>query len=227
MTIGKHISAIRNLIKQYSDDSSYEDEFLYVLLNNANATWLKRKLENNEKINDWNWPSYCVELEAGLSHDCSCVPTGCTVLKTKYKIPKPLLARNRQLLKVYTFDGKEIIPTTEEKLRASKYDEIKSNVLQYSVYNQKIVIWNGDATRIIPRAIVVKSLSIDPTEWATVEMCSPDTGQPSGSYCFDMDNSEYPMDEEYATLVYDTVLKQLGFSLQIREDRTNNANPEI
>ena len=226
MTIGKHISAIRNLIRQHSDDSMYENEFLYVLLNNANATWLKRKLDNNEKVNDWNWPSYCVELEAGLSHDCSCVPVGCTVLKTKYKIPKPLLARNRQLLKVFTLDGTEINLTTEEKLRASKYDEVKSGKLAYSVYNQKIIIWNGDTARIIPRAIVIKSLSVDPTEWSTVEMCS-ENGTPSGSYCFDIDVSKYPMDEEYATLVYDMVLKQLGFSLQIREDRTNNANPDV
>jgi hypothetical protein len=226
MTISKHISAIRGLIKQFSDDSIYEDEFLFVLLNNANAMWLKRKLENNEKVNDWNWPSYCVELEAGLAHDCSCIPVGCKVLKTKYKIPKPLLARNRQLLKVYTLGGKEIYQTTEELVKASRYDDIKSNELAYSVYNQKIIIWNGNTETIVPRAIVVKSLSVDPTEWTTVESCMED-GQPSGEYCFDMQTSEYPMDEEYASLVYETVLKQLGFSLQIVENRTNNANPDV
>lgn len=226
MTIGQHISAIRNLIKQYSKDSSYEDEFLYVLLNNANATFLKRKLDSYNKVSDWNWLSYCVELEAGLAHDCSCVPVGCKVLKTKYKIPKPLVFKNRQLLKVFSLDGREMLFTSEEMLKASRFDEIKSNQLMYSIYNQKIVIWNGNPELLIPRAILVKTISVDPTEWSTVEMCN-ENGNPAGNVCFDMDTSEYPMDEEYAVLVYETVLKQLGFSLQLKEDRTNNANPEI
>lgn len=226
MTIAYHISAIRNLIKRYSDDSMYEDEFLYILINTANATWLKRKLENNEKTNDWNWLTYCVELEAGLAHDCNCVQVGCEVLKTKYMIPKPLLAKNRQMLKVFTMGGKEIYPTTDEQLKASKYDEVKLNELAYTIVNNKIVIWNGKPSLLIPRAIVVKTMSVNPTEWATVEMCDT-TGHPTGEFCFDIQNSTYPMDEEYATLVYDTVLKQLGFSLQIPENRTNNGNPEI
>lgn len=226
MTIMQHISAIRNLIKQYSDDSAFEDEFLFVLLNNANATWLRRKLDNNEKINDWNWPSYCVELEPSLSHDCECVPVGCKVLKTKYKIPKPLLSRNRLLLKVYTIDGKEIESTTEEKIKVSKYDEIKNNQLAYSVYNQKIIIWNGNTNTIVPRAIIIKSLSVDPTEWSTVEACNGN-GTPTGDVCFDINSSEFPMDEEYATLVYETVLKLLNITLQVPEDRTNNNNADV
>lgn len=227
MTILQHISAIRNLIKQYADDSNYENEFLFVLLNNANATWLRRKLDNNEKVNDWNWPSYCIELEAGLSHDCDCVPVGCKVLKSKYKIPKPLLSRNRLMIKVYTIDGKEIENTTEEKIKVSKYDEIKKKQLAYSVNNQKLIIWNGNPELIVPRAVIIKSLSVDPTEWGTVESCNPNSGNPTGDVCFDIDTSEYPMDEEYATLVYDTVLKQLNITLQIPEDKTNNNNAEI
>lgn len=226
MTIGQHISVIRSLIKKYSDDSMYEDEFLYILLNNANALWLKRKLENNEKINDWNWLSYCVGLEAGLAHDCNCVPVGCGVLKTVYEIPKPLLARNRQLLKVYTLGGKEIYLTTDEQLKASKHDEIKKNELAYTIVNNKIVIWNGDVDTIVPRAIVVKTMSVNPTEWATVSLCDSN-GVNTGTSCFDIQTSGYPMDEEYTPLVYDTVLKQLGFSLQLTEDRTNNANPQV
>ena len=226
MTIGQHISVIRNLIKKYSDDNMYEDEFLFMLLNNANALWLKRKLENNEKINDWNWLSYCIGLEVGLAHDCNCVAVGCEVLKTVHSIPKPLLARNRQLLRVYTLGGKEIYPTTDEQIKASKYDEIKKNELAYTIVNNKIVIWNGNTEVIAPRAIVVKTMSVNPTEWTTVTLCDSE-GNDTGVSCFDVQSSTYPMDEEYASLVYDTVLKQLGFTLQLREDRTNNANPEI
>lgn len=227
MTIASHIAILRALIKQYSDDSSYEDEFLYRLLNNANAAWLKKKLENNEKISDWNWLTYCIELEAGLSHDCDCIPVGCKVLKSVYKIPKPLMAKNRLMIKVTTLDGRDIPYTTPEAVKASKYDEVRRKQLAFSIVNGKIVIWNGNPELLVPRAIMVKTLSVDPSEWATVNACDPITGNATDADCFNIYTSEYPMDEDYGSLAYDTVIKQLGFSIQIPENRTNNANPDI
>lgn len=221
-TINKHISAIRILIKEQTDDSVYTDQFLYFLLTGAAATINRRNIEKDRKISPWNLPSYCISLEKSKSHDCSCVPVGCDVLSSKTKIPTPLNSDNGPVIKVFTMDHIEIYPVSEEDQKASMLHPIKKNKLSYSIVNGKIVLWNGDTVRGIPRNIIVRGLFNDVTEWANIEACEEE-----GSCCYDIENDNFPLDEDYAFTAYAMVLSQLGLALQKKSDDNNNNNPEI
>ena len=221
-TINKHISAIRILIKEQTDDSVYTDQFLYFLLTGAAATINRRNIEKDRKISPWNLPSYCISLEKSKSHDCSCVPVGCDVLSSKTKIPTPLNSDNGPVIKVFTMDHIEIYPVSEEEQKASILHPIKKNKLSYSIVNSKIIVWNGDTVRGIPRNIIVRGLFNDVTEWANIEACEGE-----GSCCYDIENDNFPLDEDYAFTAYAMVLSQLGLALQKKSDDNNNNNPEI
>lgn len=221
-TINEHISAIRILIKEQSDDSLYTDQFLYHLLTGATASIHRRNIEKDRKISPWNLPSYCISLERAKSHDCSCVPVGCDVLRSKDKIPTPLNSDNGPVIKVYTMDHQEIYRVTESEQKANNLHPIKKGRLSYSVVNGRIVIWNGNPEHLIPRSVIVKGLFNDVTKWADIQACGDD-----GSCCYDIATDNFPLDEDYAFVAYSMVLSQLGIALQKKSDDNNNNNPEI
>lgn len=225
-TINQHISALRILIKEQTDDSLYTDQFLYHLLTGATSTLHRRNIEKDRKVSPWNTQSYCISLEVANSHDCSCVPVGCKVLKSKDKIPTPLNSDNGPMMKVYTLDHVEIFRVDEAEQRASMLHPIKKNRLSYSIVNGKIVLWNGNTDHIIPRAITVKGLFNDVTEWASIEACD-ESGNTTGNCCYDIDNDNFPLDEDFTFAAYGLVLQQLGLALQKKSDDNNNNNPEI
>ena len=104
MTIAKHIAVLRGLIRQYSEtETPFSDEYLYQIFNAAALRLIRQKLDRNMKLSAWNDKMFCIALEAATIHDCDCLPS-CTVLKSKYKIPKPMTTRNRDMIKVHTLD---------------------------------------------------------------------------------------------------------------------------
>ena len=225
-TINQHISALRILIKEQSDDSLYTDQFLYHLLTGAASTIHRRNIEKDRKISPWNLPSYCISLEKAKSHDCSCVPVGCDVLRSKDKIPTPLNSDNGPVIKVTTMDHQEIYRVNEAEQKSNLLHPIKKKKLSYSIVNGKIILWNANTEHIIPRAILVKGLFNDVTEWSGIASCDSN-GIPDGGCCFDIGKDNFPLDEDFTFAAYAMVLQQLGIALQKKSDDNNNNNPEI
>ena len=222
MTINQHISAIRNLIEEYNQDSNYSDEYLYHLFNASAATLIQRKAEKFHKLSEWNVKDFCMDLEKSKAHNCACVP-GCVALRTKYEIPKPLIGRNKPLIKFYTVDYEEIPLVTTADVVASKYDAVKSSGLIIVLHNQYGYVYNGTTDPISPKSIIISSYPKDVSEWASIQSCSSNT---SNNVCFDIDNDDYPLDEDMAMLAYQMVLEILNLSFNKVKDDTQNLNPE-
>ena len=222
-TINQHISTVRNLIEQFNQDNNYTDEYLYHLFNSAAATLIQRKAEKFHKLSDWNVKDYCIKLEKQKAHDCSCAP-GCMTLRTKYKIPRPLMARNRPLLKAYTLDYDEIPLVTTADIRSYKYDTVKSSSLMGILHNQYIYVYGGTTDPVSPKAIIVSSYPKDVTEWTSIQFCNADGIETTP--CFNIDSDDYPLDDDMALLAYEMVLTMLNISFKMPKDDTNNLNPE-
>ena len=218
-TVSQIIYKVRTLIKQHTDDSPYTDEFLYSLIKQETSVVMNQKAKKFYKISDWNYRCFCVELELVNSHDCSCVPIGCQVLRTKYKIPKPIVARNRPLLYLKTLGEKRIDIQPQNYIEMNKYDPIKSKAIQATVYNDYILVWNDTQLPLI----VVCSVPEDITLWSDIQAC----GLEEGVTCYDINNDEYLVDSELESLVIKKVLEFLAVPLSIPEDFTNDSNENI
>lgn len=226
MTIRDHISTIRGFIKKHRDDTIYSDERLYVLLNGAVAILNKRKADKFNALSDWNYKSFCMKLEKGKAHDCSCAP-GCSVPSTMHEVPRPLQGRNGPLMKIYTLGYEEIDLVKPTQLKASTLDPILKNTLIAVIENNKIKIYNGQTDPLVPKAIIVKGLWADVTEWSSIPFCDNDGQLDTSKICYDIDNDEFPLDPDLNLFVWQEVLNQLSVPLQIKKDDTANDNEEL
>lgn len=218
---GAHISDIRNLIKQVQDDSHFTDRFLFSLLSKAKAYLMRQKLLKYNALSEFNYLTFCIQLEEAKAHDCDCVAYGCTVLKSKFEIPKPIRARARDLIRVETLGGKLIPQKTEEQLKYEKYDDVKGGKIAWSLRSQHIIIWND----LNLKAVQVSGLWEDVSEWADIHLCYDDDGNPAD--CYDIYESEFGLDEDLSMAAYQMVLNALNVPLQLRSDMTGDVQPEI
>jgi hypothetical protein len=221
-TIAKHIGRLRNLINQQSDDSDMTDEYLYALLRDAKAILQKRKADSFHKLSEWDYQEYCIALCKDKAHNCDCIDVGCDVLKSKYPIPRPLIGRNREVISIKTLGGQTLSFASEEDVIQNKTDDFKKDKPAYWIDgDNKLVIWNTLAWK----AIRVRGIFNDPTEWSDIKFCNED-GEEQGP-CYDITDSEFPIDPSLHVPMYEIVLKALSINLQTLDDQTNDATDDI
>lgn len=224
LTLNKIISTVRTLIKQHTDDSIYTDEFLYSLLLDGRAYLLEQNYKKYKQTSDWNKKTYCIELEKDKAHDCSCVAVGCEILKTVFKIPKPIQVRGFDKIEVFTLDYDTIDFVKVDYIRDVVLDDIYSSKFFYSIINDKILLFNVPGNKL--KAVLVRSIPEDPTEWQNITLCDSD-GNPTEDTCYNIQEDEFPIDKSLVALLYDLILNQLKLPLQLVEDLTNDNNAEI
>lgn len=219
MTIAQHVSALRGLIQGFSEtETPFTDERLYHLFNAAALRLVKQKMDKSFKTSDWNTKVFCIALESGTIHNCSCLPS-CTVLKSVHPIPRPLTSRSRDLLKVHTLDHRDIAYLNPSTYYTYQWDEVRVNKLSYSIIDDHIVLWNADPENIVPRAILVSGYFEDISAWSGLEACDAE-GNPDG-VCFDMFTEDYPLDNDLVDPAYRMVLELLRLPVSIPQDRIN------
>ena len=224
MTIGQHISNLRDLIKQYSRNTEpYTDQFLYEVLSICRGDFLRQELKKFHNTDSSNYITFCMALEQSKSHNCDCVPTAlnCLVVKSKYKIPNVLSSRNKNRLWAKTLGGK-IINIIDERAWLRRKD-LDTNEYFGSIINEYLFIWNAPLTL---KVIEVTGLWSDPLDLQNIPNCNPVTGQPE-STCYNILEADYPLHMEYASTVYKECLKFLQISLQVQTDTTNDSNDSI
>lgn len=103
---------------------------------------------------------------------------------------------------------------------AAKWDVVYKGKPMYSIVDKRIIIWNGNTTRIVPKAILVSGYFEDPTEWAGLEICDSN-GNGNGVACTDALDAEFPIDDDLVDAAYTMVLDKLRLTLSVPADRIN------
>jgi hypothetical protein len=190
MTISQHISIVRSLLRAFTDDSLYSDEFLYALLNARRAQVIKEGALINKNISHFNWQVACMPLILSTIHDdCPCVDIDdCQILRTKFKIPKPISVNGKPLLKVRTFDGATIAHMSLDKIIQKHNYKHLAKKLAYTVSNGYLFIYGTN----LLKAVIIDGIFEDPLQLAGVTMCDVE-GNGLGP-CFDPNTEEYPLD---------------------------------
>jgi hypothetical protein len=222
-TINQYISDLRGIIKESGRSADvYTDQFLYSLLNGARAYLLEQQSSKLDFQSEWDWQQFPLKLVKDKSHLVGCVTVGCDILRTEYKVPRPITSRIKNMMDVTTFDYSTILLSTEQAYRNAKYDDIKSQKTMASVINNYIIIWNKPELK----SILVNGLWENLLDWTTIPQCD-NSGNYTTATCFDALNSEFKIGEDLKHATYDIVLKKLFPTLDRHKDITNDSNAEI
>lgn len=106
MLVGELIQRVQSLYSKgvQSDDSRLTPRHIYNKLVTVRSKLISEKIKKKQKINQWNYQTLpCVELIKTHASECPCIPpTGCEILRSKYKLPKPLSNYDNHIIQSVT-----------------------------------------------------------------------------------------------------------------------------
>lgn len=205
-----------------SDDSRLTSRHIYNKLLSVRSRLLFQKVNKNQKINQWSYQTIpCIELIEAPIHECPCVPIGCKILRSKYKLPKTLSGLSRHIIQsVTTLDGQENISESSFELekyrKGNKYTPTKPH---YYIRNEYLYITNMRSLEVI----TLTGLFDNPLEVYNFQGFCPELNCPDCD-CISYLDLEFPIDPELEDPIIELSLKELvEFFSQMREDQTNDA----
>lgn len=222
MILDSHISILRTMLKEFTDDSLYTNEFLSELLvSTRNSIYEVEYIAKKRNFSRFSYNSFCVKLEKTKFHDCDCVPTtlGCQVLKSEIELPKVLLnSKGNLLLNVYNINGNQIdYKSFQERRRLSKHP-IANKVLSYDIVDEKLVLF-GSLDMVV---IIVEAVWEDPFQLFNIPNCDA-SGNVIGGNCWDPTTMEFPMEGGMSAIVYAAIVKTL-LNRTVEDENENGKN---
>lgn len=155
MKIEELIYRIQNLYSRGnpSDDSRLSNRLIYNKLIGIRSLLLSQEANKKQKISRWNFQQIsCIELIEVPTHDCPCIPPiGCKMLRSRYKLPKPLTGINGHLIEsVFTIDKQikidEIPFTAYSYQKGNKYTAKKTN---FFIHNDYLYLTTPSRIRVV------------------------------------------------------------------------------
>lgn len=220
-TVKAHIDYMRETLRNYSKDSyaDLSDKAIYKLLLDARAVLISRRLYRNRTTSQFNKIPICVPLEKVKYMDCTCIPKGldCYVLRSKFKLPNMFRSNYGEIMNVTSIDGAmQLGEVSPLKLKLEAGYTRLSNALGYQLFDGYLYVFG---TLNLP-LVVVNGLWVDPTDLSEIEECKT----VSGDDCYDVYNSEFPIDPELNEPMYLMVEEKLLRRSQSPVDVTNDAS---
>ena len=215
MKIWELLSTIRVTIKEITDDSKYTDSYLWSLVVQARATVLGNNIKGKSFISSWSSHRFCIELELVKAEDCSCVPdNSCKVLRSKYKIPRPLIGRYRDAMQVKLMDGRLLGMIEQYQLKSDSLDPIKGEALRYSIINQYLYLWRSKTLK----CIYVDGIWENILDWQDIQ---------SQKECNDIYDIESGIGQSEVTGIMQIMATLLQLPLSRKDDDSDDRNSEI
>lgn len=148
-----------------SSESRLTSRHIYNKFLTVRATLFYQKANKKQKISDWNYQTLnCVELIEIPAHQCPCIPPiGCEVLRSRYKLPRPITGLNAHLIKAVTSITGELI-YSEVSLKEKQYkkgNKYTNNKPDYFIEDGYLFITHLKGSA---RVLKVVLLPDDPTE---------------------------------------------------------------
>lgn len=229
MTIGEYIQRVQSLYSKgiQSDDSRLSSRHIYDKLLSVRSKLLSQKLNKKQKISQWNYqPLRCVEMESVPLAECPCLPPiGCTIYRSKNKLPKPLVDLTKHMISsVTSLDGRlrfEEVNWKELKYKSgNKYTSKKPDYFIRDGY-----LYISKITEDIPIILYVEGLFEDPVEaYEFVSYCDDSDSE----LCYNIKDLEFPFDlDSKDTLIEIAANELIGVFNQSLEDRTNNSQDSV
>ncbi len=224
-SLNEIIYSIKENLRDYSDDTDITTDHLRYLVDVYRSFFIRRDLKkfHNPISEDIIQDLGCIEMELSDPSECCDIDTGCTVLRTKQKIPAPM----------QTYMGDSLT-------RIGPINKIKSNFSHVS-YRRAIYSGNGSFNSLSVFAfylngriylklgpenregrhldlINARGIFESPREVGKFTKCS---GEP----CYS-DDDPYPVKSYMIPMIEEKILQVVSQKLSTPEDDQNDAQDE-
>lgn len=227
MLLGEIIQRVQSLYSRgvQSKNTRLTSRHTYSAISTARSILLRQQYNKNQSANQWSYQTLpCVELIKAPISECPCIPVnGCTILRTKSKIPKPISGLDKHLIQsVTSLDGK------------TRFDELRFEVVKYMIgnkytshrsyyYFRNEYLYLTVLTQL--KTVAITGLFDDPVAAKMFpSFCDADCPE---CQCFDIENLEYPIDGDLVRPLIQLANDELiSIMKQIGEDKANNASDD-
>ena len=222
--INELIYDVREAVKEFTDDTEFDDRYILYLYNIKRAKYLRQDLNNYQKTTDNSiQQKFCIGLEEVSSNECGVNLTCDTLLRTIKPIPTPLeLSSKVAITQVRPTDRLKVnfdfIPL--EKAPYIGYGTIGNTIHSFLGLDGYIYVYSKSDDYKNLECLTVSGIFEDPLELSNYEDCCNCT---TPTTCFDEDESEYPLQPHYISLIREEIIRDLLRTKQIREDKENDA----
>lgn len=229
MTTGEVIQRIQSLYSKgvASDETRLMSRHIYNKLLTVRSRLISQEAKKKQEISQWNYQLLpCVELEVVPEHLCPCIPpTSCSILRSKYKLPKPLSGLSGTLINsVSTIGMINRVKLDEIKINAVKFlkgNKYTSRKINYFIQDGYIYVIATNSLKVIS----VVGLFEDPIEVSNFKnLCSQEDCKDCGK-CKDYSEEIFPIDSDMIdTMIELSLTELLQIFSQGSEDKTNNSS---
>jgi hypothetical protein len=204
-----------------ADDTTLSARHAYHALLTARSRLIEQKINKNQELSNWMIQILpCVELIKAAAHECPCAPIpDCFILRTKYKLPKPISSIGGHRIEYVTsIDGSERLDSTKfenvKYLKGNKYTGTKAKYYVHNGYGWVI-------NRKMLNAITIGGIFEDPIEVIKFpSIC--------GSDCEDCDcisflDRDFPVEGSIADTMIAMAKEEIFQMKQISNDKVNDS----
>lgn len=198
-----------------SDESRLSWRRAYSALLSARNLLLSQEAKKRQRVNRWNYQTLCVEMMNAPLNECPGLPAiGCTILRSKLPLPRPLTDYGRHLINsVASFDGNTVF--SEIEYEAKKYqsgNKFTSTKPDFYVRNGYIYI----TTKSKPSIIMVEGVFENPL----LAQDFPSACGENPYTCIPYLERDFPVDSDMIPTIVELAIKELGSKKEY--DKTNN-----
>lgn len=225
MKINKIIYDIRTAIRDTADDQKFSDRYLIHLYNLKRSKYLRNDANNLQKLIDNSiLQKFCMDMEevsvneCGLDYDCG------TIMRSKGIIPIPLELHLKSAITEVKPTVKITKPfnfVNKERAVWSQYSPFAESIYAFLDTDKYIYLISKSETVKLIDCITVTGIFEDPLELQNYKNCC---GCPDVTPCFDENETEYPLQAHHIDAIRNEIIQTLIGSLNIPEDKINNAN---
>ncbi len=212
-----------------SDDTRLSRRHIYNKLCSVRSRLLTMKANKKQKISDFNIQVLpCVELIEASKSECPCfIEIGCKVLRTKSKLPKPLMGLNNHLITAVTsIDGSIVYPQTSWKgLQFKKGGKYTKSKAEYYIKNNYLYLTDKNG----PEVITIMGVFDNPSEVDKFpSACNKDINGNQLPNCTSPLDKEFPLDGDLIDVAIEMSVQELIqiFNSNI-EDLTNDTKDSV
>jgi hypothetical protein len=224
MVIGEIIQRVQSLYSKgaQADDSRLMSRHIYNKMLSARSLLIFNKINKKQFMSKWNYTILpCVELIEVSGSDCPCIPApGCQILRTKYKLPKPMNSINGYIIDVVmSIDGSIIFHEVSYKSKSWRAaDKYTSSKPDYFIKDDYLYV---TSTRKL-KAVTIIGLFADPIEAEAYPSFCEDKDEDPTACPTNPKDTDFPIDEEMIDTLVEMTVRELSVGFAMGDEDVRN-----
>lgn len=226
MKIGEIVQRIQSLYSKgvESDDARLMQRHIYNKLLTTRARLISEQAKKKQRISQWNYQVIpCIELVKVSAQECPCLPPiGCDMMRSKYKLPKPLSGLSGSLIQtVTTLDrGQKLNEVSMNAVRSLAGNKYSSKSINYFIEQGYLYITTPSKIQFVR----LVGLFEDPIAAKTFENYCKENCTDCVD-CIDYQEEEFPIDNDTIDVLIELTVQELIVLFgQSQQDNTNDSN---